>query len=158
MWYLFIQIWLWLLVAFALGWAAHWFFCCRGEQNEQVMDSEQDAATLAAVSAAAAAPAAPVIDSSWKPQGFVSPPEQVDDLKRIKGIGAKIEQTLNGLGIYQYAQIADWNADNISWVEESLSFPGRIEREAWLSQAKTLAAGGSTEFAERIDDGEVDYD
>jgi hypothetical protein len=35
MWFLFFQIWLWLLVAFVAGWFAHWFFCCRGKRNEQ---------------------------------------------------------------------------------------------------------------------------
>ncbi|MFT5612037.1 MAG: hypothetical protein ACI9WC_000303 [Arenicella sp.] len=33
MWYLFLQIWIWLIVTFALGWFAHWFFCCRGKQQ-----------------------------------------------------------------------------------------------------------------------------
>lgn len=32
MWYLFFQIWGWLLVAFVLGWSAHWFLCNSGKR------------------------------------------------------------------------------------------------------------------------------
>jgi len=36
-----------------------------------------------------------------------------------------------------------------------MSFPGRIEREDWIAQAKTLATGGETEFSKRVDSGDV---
>ena len=75
-----------------------------------------------------------------------------DDLKRISGVGAKIEEILNGLGIYHYDQIAQWSEANINWVDDHLKFKGRILREDWCSQAKTLAEGGQTEFAENYDD------
>ncbi len=74
---------------------------------------------------------------------------QADDLKMIKGVGPKLEQTLNGLGIYHFDQIASWSRENIAWVDESLSFKGRIDREDWLAQAKTLAQGLETEFSKR---------
>jgi len=89
--------------------------------------------------------------------GFASRPDQVDDLKRIKGIGAVIEETLHGLGIYQFRQISDWSSDNTAWVENFLSFPGRIAREDWIEQARTLAVGGTTDFAKRVDKGDVNY-
>ena len=79
-----------------------------------------------------------------------------DDLKRIKGIGPKNEEQLNELGIYAFAQIASWTDANIDWVEGYLSFGGRIEREDWIVQATTLAAGKETEFSKRVDAGEVD--
>lgn len=34
MWCLFLQIWIWLITAFAFGWFAHWFFCCLGKQYD----------------------------------------------------------------------------------------------------------------------------
>ncbi len=37
-----------------------------------------------------------------------------------------------------------------------LAFPGRIEREDWVKQAKVLAKGGTTAFAKRVDKGEVE--
>ncbi len=159
MWYLFFQIWVWLLAAFILGWAAHWFLCCRGnnEQNSVEANASSNLKAQAPTTAASAAAIVPVQDS-WKPQGFATAPENADDLKRIKGVGAVIEETLNGLGIYQFQQIASWSDDNTSWVENFLAFPGRIQRENWIEQARTLSEGGTTEFASRVDKGEVDYD
>jgi len=82
-------------------------------------------------------------------------PAAHDDLKRVKGIGPKNEDALNELGIYTFRQIAEWTPENVDWVEDFLSFPGRIERENWIEQAKLLAAGGETEFSKRVDAGEV---
>ena len=85
-----------------------------------------------------------------KPEALESPNGgQADDLKLIKGVGPKLEQTLNELGIYHYEQIANWSRDNIDWVDNFLSFKGRIDREEWLPQAKVLASGGETEFSKR---------
>ncbi len=72
-----------------------------------------------------------------------------DDLKMIKGVGPKLETTLNELGIYHYDQIASWTPENIAWVDVNLSFKGRIERENWIGQAKDLAEGRETEFSKR---------
>ena len=78
-----------------------------------------------------------------------------DNLTKIKGIGIKIEQTLNELGIYHFSQIANWNEHNITWIEKHLDFPGRIIREQWIEQAKILAKGQDTEFSKRVEAGEV---
>lgn len=78
-----------------------------------------------------------------------------DDLKRIKGIGPVNERALNELGIFKFTQIAAWTPSNVEWVEGSLSFPGRIGREDWISQAKALADGVETEFSKRVDAGQV---
>lgn len=78
-----------------------------------------------------------------RPQGLTAPRgDKADDLKRISGVGPKIEGILNGLGIYHYDQIAGWTAAETDWVDDHLSFKGRIGREDWIAQAKTLAAGG----------------
>ena len=75
-----------------------------------------------------------------RPQAAEVKAEEADDLKKIKGIGPKIEGQLHGLGVFTYAQIAAWTPDNVKWVDGYLSFRGRIEREAWIEQAKTLAS------------------
>ena len=67
-------------------------------------------------------------------------PEGADDLKRISGIGPKLEALLNDLGVYHFAQIAAWTPENVAWVDERLKFKGRIEREEWIRQAHTLLA------------------
>jgi predicted flap endonuclease-1-like 5' DNA nuclease len=82
-------------------------------------------------------------------------PAKKDDLKRIKGIGPQNEARLNAFGVMAFAQIASWSKKEEADYGERLAFPGRIEREEWVKQAKVLAKGGTTEFAKRVDKGEV---
>ena len=105
--------------------------------------------------AAPAKPAEPEI-SGVRPEAVDVADGEGDDLKRIKGIGPKNEDQLNALGIFTFVQIAAWTPENVEWVEGYLSFPGRIEREDWIAQAKQLATGGETEFSKRVDAGEVE--
>lgn len=77
-----------------------------------------------------------------QPQGMEKP-RKPDDLKAIAGLGPKLEQVLNGLGIWTYGQIAAWKREEIAWIEDTLGFKGRIGRDDWQGQAKSLAAGGS---------------
>nr|WP_321444426.1 NADH-quinone oxidoreductase subunit NuoE [uncultured Cohaesibacter sp.] len=79
-----------------------------------------------------------------------------DNLKEISGIGPKIESKLNELGIYHFSQIAAWTIENCVYVDAQLSFRGRIARENWIEQAKTLAAGGETDFSKRVEAGQVE--
>ena len=72
-----------------------------------------------------------------------------DDLKRIRGIGVLIEKKLNSLGIVHYEQIANWTGADTARISRLLDFQGRIEREAWIEQARILATGGQTEFSRR---------
>jgi len=65
-----------------------------------------------------------------------------DDLKKVSGIGPVIENKLNELGIYHFSQIAAFEDRDIELVNNAIDFPGRIERDEWLDQAKNLAEGG----------------
>jgi NADH-quinone oxidoreductase subunit E len=67
-----------------------------------------------------------------------APKGQADNLKKVRGIGPKIEQTLNDLGIFHYDQIAGLSRENILWLNNHLHFPGRIEREQWVEQTREL--------------------
>ncbi len=81
---------------------------------------------------------------------FLSAPQgEPDDLKLISGVGPKLEEKLNNLGIYHFSQIANFTPEDIEKVDNELNFKGRIEREDWLGQAKILAAGGETEFSKK---------
>ncbi|NKQ38428.1 MAG: DUF3341 domain-containing protein [Methanosarcinales archaeon] len=80
-----------------------------------------------------------------------------EDLKKIKGIGKIFEGKLNSIGIYTFNQLSKLNAISITAVEALTGFPGRVEREDWIGQSKTLGAGGATEFSSRVDKGDVDY-
>ncbi|WP_170607994.1 NADH-quinone oxidoreductase subunit NuoE [Ruegeria arenilitoris] len=72
-----------------------------------------------------------------------------DNLKLLKGVGPKLEQTLNDLGFFHFDQIAKWTPENVAWVDSRLKFKGRIERDGWIQQAVKLAVGEDTEFAKR---------
>ena len=71
---------------------------------------------------------------------FTAPKGEPDDLKKISGVGPVIEKKLHALGITQYEQVAAFTADDIANVDDALAFKGRIERDDWLAQSKTLAA------------------
>jgi predicted flap endonuclease-1-like 5' DNA nuclease len=81
-----------------------------------------------------------------------------DDLKRIKGVGPKLEGALHAMGIYHLDQIASWSPEEVAWMDENLvEFKGRVSRDDWVGQARLLASGGETEFSRRVDKGDV-YD
>jgi predicted flap endonuclease-1-like 5' DNA nuclease len=113
--------------------------------------------------ATAAEPEAEVTDApatdgeGAKPEGLSAPREgKPDDLKQIKGVGPKLETMLNEMGFYHFDQIAGWGPAEVAWVDENLQgFKGRVTRDDWVSQAKTLASGGETAFSKRVEDGDV---
>ena len=83
---------------------------------------------------------------------------QPDDLKQIKGVGPKLEQLCHELGFYHFDQVAAWTAQEVAWVDANLKgFKGRVSRDNWVEQAKVLAAGGTTAFANKVKKGDV-YD
>lgn len=63
-----------------------------------------------------------------------------DDLKKLKGVGPKLEAQLNALGVYYYSQIAAWSDSEAAWVDEQVSGRGRIRRDDWIGQARSLEA------------------
>ncbi|CAN7152264.1 NADH:ubiquinone oxidoreductase [Pararhizobium sp. LjRoot255] len=66
---------------------------------------------------------------------------QADDLKQISGIGPKLEQVLNGMGIRRYADVASWSEKDVQRFDAQLGFGGRIARDRWVEQAKALMKG-----------------
>ncbi|UDL89865.1 NADH-ubiquinone dehydrogenase [Mesorhizobium sp. PAMC28654] len=78
------------------------------------------------------------------PEDFQQPksmdrPALPADLKKISGVGPKLEKVLNGLGIWTFGQIAAWTPEQIAWVDDYLSLKGRIGRDDWTRQAAALA-------------------
>jgi len=64
-----------------------------------------------------------------------------DDLKRIKGIGPKLEAELKAMGVTSLAQIAAFTAEDLASVDAALtSIKGRCYRDDWVGQAKALTA------------------
>jgi predicted flap endonuclease-1-like 5' DNA nuclease len=154
--------------------AVYWAGCvCAGllrKPRAAQMVAEPVTARQAAV-AESAAPASPPRESQarlspveneadlpgQRPAGLAAArDDKPDNLKLIKGIGRQNEGRLHGLGIWHFEQVAGWTPANAEWVGGYLAFPGRIEREDWVGQAKLLAAGAETEFARRAKAGEVE--
>ncbi|MGR3635174.1 MAG: NADH-quinone oxidoreductase subunit E [Shimia sp.] len=77
---------------------------------------------------------------------------KADDLKLLKGVGPALEKKLHANGVKTFAQIAAWGEEDITDMDDKLSFKGRIERDNWVQQAKLLAEGGDTEFSKRAKD------
>jgi NADH-quinone oxidoreductase subunit E len=98
------------------------------------------------------AKAAPVADDTpgAKPAMLTEAQGAADDLKKIKGVGPKLEALLNSMGVFHFWQVASWGAAEVAWVDQNLEgFKGRVSRDDWVAQAKILASGGETEFSSR---------
>ncbi len=78
------------------------------------------------------------VETSAAPELLKKAKGEADDLTQIKGVGPKLQQTLNSLGVFHLAQIAKWTPENIDWLDDRLSFKGRIQREAWVEQAQSI--------------------
>ena len=61
-----------------------------------------------------------------------------DDLKQISGIGPKLEQVLNGRGIFRFADIAALSKADVERLDSELGLAGRVVRDDWIGQAKAL--------------------
>jgi predicted flap endonuclease-1-like 5' DNA nuclease len=73
------------------------------------------------------------------PSLFLGGPGSLDDLKLIVGVGPVLERMLHQLGVTTYRQIAHWTEYDIDEFDRRLpEFPGRIRRDAWVTQAREL--------------------
>jgi predicted flap endonuclease-1-like 5' DNA nuclease len=79
-----------------------------------------------------------------------APPAR-DNLLRISGIDAEVEQVLVEQGVTRYSQIAHWSPAEVERFEGHLQAPGRIGRENWIEQAQILSRGGDTRFSRQYD-------
>ncbi len=106
-------------------------------------------AAKAAKPAKAEAEAKPAKKAAAKPAAKKAEPKAAaaketagaDDLKQLSGVGPALEKKMHEAGVTSFAQIAGWSADDVAAIEEKLSFKGRVERDDWIAQAKTLAKG-----------------
>ena len=81
---------------------------------------------------------APAESAGTKPTLLTEAPAEKDDLKKISGVGPKLEETLNKMGVYHFSQVSAWTPDEIQWVDDNLSFKGRIDRDDWIGQATEM--------------------
>jgi predicted flap endonuclease-1-like 5' DNA nuclease len=81
--------------------------------------------------------------------------EEADDLTVIIGIGGWIQKKLNALDIYTFRQISNLNDEDVHKLTDAIEyFPGRIERDEWILQARELfkIEGKKVELLKRIKD------
>ena len=109
-------------------------------------------ASTAAGVVAAAAPAKPeaaaddAAAEAQKPGNLLDAAQgEADDLTRISGVGPGLSKKLNDNGVFHFWQIAEWGPAEIAYMDDQLSFKGRIERDDWIGQAKAFAAEAASE-------------
>ena len=66
------------------------------------------------------------------------PPEDPDDLKKVRGIAHVMERKLNKAGIYKYAQIAAWSDEAAIEFGARLGIIGNVDRYNWREQCARL--------------------
>ncbi|MFD1795865.1 50S ribosomal protein L21 [Paracoccus aurantiacus] len=86
---------------------------------------------------------APKASAGTRPANLLTEAREggADDLKLISGVGPKLEELLHENGVFHFDQIAAWKKAEVEYMDDQLSFHGRIEREEWIKQAKDLAKG-----------------
>ncbi|MBR9765214.1 MAG: NADH-quinone oxidoreductase subunit E [Rhodobacteraceae bacterium] len=105
---------------------------------------EADATPKGKPEAAAPAISSEAIEAAGdgeKPEALDGPRDgTADDLKKISGVGPKLESVLNDIGVYHFDQIAAWDAAQVAWADQNLvGFKGRVSRDDWVGQARALA-------------------
>ena len=65
-----------------------------------------------------------------------------DDLGLIWGVGEKLAERLNAMGIWHFDQIAVWTPADVTWFENAMpGFKGRVARDKWIEQCQKLSGG-----------------
>lgn len=64
-----------------------------------------------------------------------------DDLKKIAGIGPRVEQELLAKGVTRIAVIAGWSAAEAERIDAELGLSGRVLRDDWIGKARAIVAG-----------------
>lgn len=62
----------------------------------------------------------------------------IDDLTRLRGVGAVMSKKLHTAGITSYRQLASLTAAELSTLDQTLKLQGRATREKWQDQARSL--------------------
>jgi len=110
-----------------------------------VASGTTDAPARKAAAAEKAAEPAPAQEAAAtaavRPGNLLDAPQgEPDDLTRISGVGPALSKKLNENGVFHFWQIAAWGPEEVVWMDDQLSFKGRIERDNWIEQASALAA------------------
>ncbi|MEM7237129.1 MAG: 50S ribosomal protein L21 [Pseudomonadota bacterium] len=89
--------------------------------------------------APAKADEAPAVEAVRPANLLDAAPADADDLTKLSGVGPKLAEKLNSNGVYYFKQISEWTPAEVAYVDDQLSFKGRIERDEWIRQAAEFA-------------------
>ena len=137
-----LEIVLFMVLAGALGFVAGWFL--QRARRVEVIISDTAARQLNDDHRAAPYAEGDHTIDLRQIEGTLSPSpagsDVEDDLTRIRGIGPKLSEQLNAMGITTYAQIAAFTDEDIDAVGAALGrFGGRIRSDGWVESARSLA-------------------
>ncbi|MGB8278831.1 MAG: 30S ribosomal protein S2 [Methylovirgula sp.] len=86
----------------------------------------------------------PEVAAATETQGhfelLTAPRGAPDDLAKLHGVGPQIIKKLNDAGIFHYWQVAAMTPEEAATVDRDLKLGGRIERDGWIAQARSLMA------------------
>jgi small subunit ribosomal protein S2 len=96
----------------------------------------------------AEAPVAEPLPEAAEPETFATeqfelltaPRGAPDDLAKLTGVGPQIIKKLNEHGVFHYWQLAAMTPAEAEKLDADLRFSGRITRDHWVDQARTLMA------------------
>lgn len=80
----------------------------------------------------------PLVETAPEVVDVVTEPAVVgaDDLTKLTGIGPKLAGLLAERGVTRFADIAAWTAEDVAAFDKDMKLMGRIDREAWIAQAR----------------------
>ncbi|MBX3539961.1 MAG: 30S ribosomal protein S2 [Chelatococcus sp.] len=104
----------------------------RGHGDLGIDIGESEAPIVEDLPAAAGAASGEVFERLGAPRGAP------DDLTNLNGVGPELEKNLNEAGVFHYWQIAALAPADIAALDTELKLHGRIERDGWVAQARSL--------------------
>ncbi len=142
-----VELFLWMLGAFLIGYFFSWNFLRKkyqteiASQNETIIELKNEMQST--IRARKTIDRGGIEIREPKKLNFsnigIANETNKDDLTLINGIGGFIEKKLNSIGIYTYDQISKLSGEDIITVTDLIQFfPGRIVRDNWIGQAKRL--------------------
>lgn len=121
-------------------------------RNQALIDAAPAVGPVAAPTIPPATPSAMgavavAVEAQATPAPVTGNAATADDLTRIKGVGPKLAEQLNALGISELSQIAAWDDGDIDRIDAQLGrFQGRIRRDNWPEQARLLGGGDQAAY------------
>jgi small subunit ribosomal protein S2 len=81
---------------------------------------------------------AEVPEAGEKFELLAAPRGAPDDLTKLNGVGPPLEKKLNEAGVFHYWQIGAMGPDDVKKIDSELKLNGRIARDGWVAQARTM--------------------